>query len=128
MNTETIKQLVLDAEQYSLARRTAAALYLAGMTEQDVLKALFHDAGAVLWGKCVKADIQRELFRIENGEVTLTPRLEELARQLVQPQSVWVVQYLDDDGKYGATAKRTHEEAYAIGSRERSWKLDEVQL
>lgn len=116
MTPEQIKQLDQDAKDYPLEQRVAALMYMEGVTYKQLLDLK------------VSTKVHVALHDILFGIAAMTPRLQELARQLVEPQSVWVVSYLDDDGKYGATARRTHEEARAIGSRERSWKLDEVQL
>lgn len=114
MTPEQIKQLDCDFLEHPLARRVATLLHLEGVTY------------AQAFDMELSPQVRAAIHDIEFGIVTITPRLEELARQLVQPQSVWFAQLDPILGDF--SIKRTKEEViediedWAVRIDDRRWE------
>lgn len=100
MTPEEMNQLIDEAWEYPLERRIAALLHLGGVPREKAVTYFINESYPVI---C-------ELDGIASGLRPLTPRLEELARQLVQPQSVWLAYHDTPADRHVLAIKRTEAE------------------
>jgi len=99
MTPEQIRQLVQDAYDYPFERRIAALLHLEGVTVIQAQR------------MALPTSVVSALHDIVFEKIKLTPRLEELARQLA-PSEVYIIQVTGKDSVTLDTIIQRHSTAF----------------